>query len=172
MSERTSEDHPRDRWSDRYTGWKRIPAWFWHHKLYRDIWLIIITVVLWGAVQANTDRVSDINQNRVRATAYSCQKFNDVVAAQNAQFKLIQAQIVSSSALPGDVIDPKGEKDPLQWKDIHAGPLSMQIGQNFPGFPTAEERFQNAKARAGAIGDAAVQTRNCKAEVASVQKSG
>jgi hypothetical protein len=65
MDERTPDSNPQERWSDRHHGWKKIPAWFWHHKFYRDIWLVIITVVLLGAVQSNQDRIREVQAERV-----------------------------------------------------------------------------------------------------------
>ena len=165
---RKTEDHPLERWNDIVTGWRKFPAWAWHHKIYRDVWLFIISGLVLLALMANQDRVDDIQASRVEATLLSCNKYNEIVTASNQIFVLLRGMIVSGAALPGDSIKPGGERDPLKWESIKAGPLSKDIARQFPGFPTAGQRFDQAKQRASMIRENQIDPRNCRAEAVRV----
>jgi hypothetical protein len=169
VSERTSEDHPRDRWSDRHTGWKRVPAWFWHHKLYRDIWLVIITIVLYGAVQANQDRVDDIQANRVSQTHTVCERNNDIIRGYNDGQDFLAKIIVSGVLAAGDTPVPKGEKDPFKWTAIKDGPLSKSIQRQIPGYPNGTVRLATAKKQANEVRNKKIALRNCALDTQKVK---
>jgi hypothetical protein len=74
VRDRSVDVHPDDRWSDRVNGWKKIPAWFWHHKLYRDIWLILVTIAIALGFQA-------IHESRIDTAVRACEDSNTHHAA-------------------------------------------------------------------------------------------
>jgi hypothetical protein len=69
VSDRSADAHPDDRWSDRVGGWKKLPAWFWHHKLYRDIWLLLVTIAI--ALGFNA-----IHESRIDTSVRACEDSN------------------------------------------------------------------------------------------------
>lgn len=163
------ENAPRERWSDRVKGWMTVPAWVWHHKIYRDVWLIVITFFVWQAAQANKDRVDDIQTSRIEATANSCRKSNENTLAVNAEFTFIQTLILQGAVFPGDETLPKGEANPLKWTGMIPGPLSLSFQKQFPDFPSPDQRFKDSEHRAKALGARKVSLRDCKAELESVR---
>jgi hypothetical protein len=70
IEEDQHERERRTRWDDNEKhGWRKVRDFIWHHKLYRDIWLIVITVVLFGAVQA-------VNDSRRETLIRACNETN------------------------------------------------------------------------------------------------
>lgn len=64
MSAGTS-DHPRRRSTDR--GWRRVARENW----YRDVWLLIITIVVWISI-------NNIQANRRESVRLSCEQTNEI----------------------------------------------------------------------------------------------
>lgn len=166
MNDRTPDRHPNDRAGD-----ESVWAFVWQHKLYRDFWLICITFVLVLALKANSDQTNDIQANRIEATKASCQKYNELAGSNNESIAYIENLILSGAVLPGDEPSP-ADALPADWESIKAGPLSNQLSEQFPDFPTAQERLERAQTQASGLADTKVGPRDCAAEVEAVRNAG
>lgn len=160
---RTRSHHPQERATDGPFGWLRS-----RENWYRDVWLFIITVLVFLSIQANGNRVDDIQASRVEATLSSCQKTNEVIAAYNHGQDLLATLVVSSVLSPGDKSLPPGQKDPFKWSGVRDGPLSLQVQKQIPGYPNATIRLKRAQAQALQLQAAKIRPRDCDSDVAKV----
>lgn len=165
MLERTPDDNPGERVSDEGGFW----AVFWHGRFYRDIWLLLITVLVLVAVNGNAQTVDSIQANRIEATRTSCDKTNDVIKGVNAGTDRLAILVITSQLLPGDISLPKDAKTPFEWQDIEPGPLSKSIVKTIPGYPPPKDRLKTAKRQAEALQDEKIAERDCDAEVKNVE---
>lgn len=130
--DRTLEHNPKERWGDGLTGWRKWRKGFFVHKLYRDVWLFVITVLVLFALQANSDRVDDIQRERADSIRRSCDETNqrnidtkhrldqliDAIPSENAEER---AALVRSQAFTVALIDalvPVRDCDALAEKSV------------------------------------------------------
>lgn len=172
------EDERRTGVPDRrhYTPRERVWLWFGRGGGYRDLWMVVITGLVLFAVKANSDRVDDnkaalgaIQANRVDQTRSACAKTNEVIDSVNGLASALERLVISGAALPGD--QPSPGSDPVKWKTLKPGPLSLQLEHQFPTLPTAQKRLDQAQANATKIEDAKAAGRDCEAEVRAIAKA-
>jgi len=70
---RSPENHPQSRYSDQ-RFWSK--ARYWSGRLYKDIWLIIITAIVLIALDSALAAVDQIQKERARVTRSSCEGQN------------------------------------------------------------------------------------------------
>lgn len=73
MNERSAEIHPGERDGDGHGRLWHAADIFWRHKLYRDIWLILITVAVVLALQSAGDATDSANRTANQAKALARQ---------------------------------------------------------------------------------------------------
>ena len=79
---RSSENHPRDRWSDQ-TTWGKVK--YVAKRGYKDIWLIAITALVVIALDSALGSVDQIQEERARVTRTSCESQNQRNSASKKQ---------------------------------------------------------------------------------------
>jgi len=72
-TDRTPENHPRNRWSDQ-TAWGKIK--YIIRRGYKDIWLIVITAIVLIALDSALDAIDQIQKERARVTLTNCEGQN------------------------------------------------------------------------------------------------
>jgi len=129
---------------------------------------VITGLVLWSLL-ANQQRVDDIQKTRVENLNNSCEKSNEIARSVNSLVVGVQKIILSGTLLPGDRPVPADAKGPSEWVAIVPGPLSQQIEDIAPAFPSPSERLTNSKNSAASLDDQKVALRDCEAEIATIQ---
>jgi hypothetical protein len=88
---RTPDHHPMERVSDR-SRWTRFKHfWFGERRLYRDIWLFIISGLVLLGVNTNSNTLDQIQESRKTNTEQACLTRNDEHRAIR-RFVLAQSQ--------------------------------------------------------------------------------
>lgn len=146
------------------TKLERLVYWLTTDRGYRDVWLLLITVIALIAVKGNGDRVTEIQASRIEQTQASCAKSNESSASLNAVIDTLQDILLSSALFPGDKPSPAGP-DKMKWKTVQPGPFSQQLARALPGLPDATTRLRDAQANAKKLEVKRVTPRNCKREV-------
>lgn len=196
---RSPERHPAQRASDQ-GRWARARCMMVRENWYRDIWLLVITGFVAYALILSTHRQSElketqgdlaaaqktiagqqsaitknqaaIQRNRIEQTRTNCLKQGEIARGTNRLGTVLQTLLLAGAALPGDTPGPLKVTKPSDWRTLKPGPLSRQLEATLPGFPTAQQRLDLARANAKQIADVAVKPRNCKREVERVRRSG
>lgn len=154
------------------TRFQKIRKFVWIHKLYRDVWLIIITGVVLvgiGNQQKTTDKLTTQSKtvlaNRKDTVRSICEGQNANARGVNKGYDYIRALLLAGAALPGDkIVSHDKHNVPLK---IKAGRLSKFLEQQ--GFPAPDVRLARARKSAAGLRKLNVPIQSCEAAVAKIQ---